>query len=193
MTSGATDDFAYGDLGLAAYTFEIGTAFFQDCTAFQNAILPGNLPALTYAAKVARAPYQTPAGPDARDLSLSPPLVGWGRDVRVEATLDDTRYSSRNGSEPVQSIAGGELTVDVPPWAAGATSVALLPLDGAWDAGVEAVAAGLPTAGLAPGRHILYVRGRDAAGNWGAVSAAFLYVTAHRAYLPTVSRQALAE
>ncbi|MFB0537972.1 MAG: M14 family metallopeptidase, partial [Anaerolineae bacterium] len=31
-TDGTTDDFGYGDLGIAAYCFELGTAFFQSCS-----------------------------------------------------------------------------------------------------------------------------------------------------------------
>jgi carboxypeptidase T len=195
FTDGATDDFAYGDLGLAAYTFELGTKFFQECSVFEATILPGNLPSLIYAAKVARTPYQTPAGPDARDLSVLPVSVRQGSTVQVLATLDDTRYSARRGSEPVQNIAAGELYVDVPPWAGEGTPVAqpLLPVDGTFDAIVEAVEASLPTAGLAPGRHILYLRGRDASGNWGAVSAAFVYVTAHAVYLPFVNQAVVSE
>ena len=192
VTDGATDDFAYGDLGVAAYTFEVGRTFFEPCYSFEGSILPGNVPALIYAAKAARTPYQTPAGPDARDLALLPAAaVGRGGTVQVRATLDDTRYSAANGSEPVQSVVAGELYVDAPPWAEGATPVAqpLLPLDGALDASVEAVQASLSTAGLEPGRHTLYLRGRDAAGNWGAFSAVFLHVTGYEAYLPLVARQ----
>ena len=50
---------------MASYTFELGTSFFQDCSTFENTILPDNLQALIYAAKVPRTPYMTPAGPDA--------------------------------------------------------------------------------------------------------------------------------
>ena len=57
-TDGTTDDFAYGDLGLAAFTFEMGTDFFQDCSTFENTIVPANMPALPYAAKSARLPYR---------------------------------------------------------------------------------------------------------------------------------------
>jgi hypothetical protein len=34
----------------------------------------------------------------------------------------------------------------------------------------------LPTAAWSTGRHTLFVRGRDAAGNWGPVSAVFVDV-----------------
>ena len=190
-TDGTTDDFAYGDLGLAAFTFEVGTRFFEACSHFEGTILPGNLPALLYAARVARTPYQTPAGPDVRDLSLLPQVVDTDATVQVRATLDDTRYSTLGGSEPTQNIAGGELYVGLPPWVEGAAPAAqpLLPLDGAFDASVEEVWASLSTAGLEPGRHILYLRGRDAGGHWGAFSAHFLYVIGHQAYLPMVRQQ----
>ena len=101
-TDGTTDDFGYGDLGVAAYTFELGTEFFQSCSFFESTILPGNLPALRYAAKVARTPYMTPAGPDALAVAAVPGVIAPGDPVDVIATLDDTRYSSANGSEPVQ-------------------------------------------------------------------------------------------
>lgn len=39
-TDGATDDHAYGTLGVAAYTYELGTQFFESCTYFQNTLLP---------------------------------------------------------------------------------------------------------------------------------------------------------
>ncbi len=55
VTDGTTDDFTYGELGVASYTFEMGTDFFQDCTTFENTILPTNLQALLYAIRVTRA------------------------------------------------------------------------------------------------------------------------------------------
>ena len=64
----------------------------------------------------------------------------------------------------------------MPPWEPGATAVALAPVDGAFDATLEAVAGALDLTGVADGRHLVYVRGRDAAGDWGPVSAAFLDV-----------------
>lgn len=70
-TDGTSDSVSYGELGVAAYTFEIGTSFFQSCTSLESTIKPKNLPALLYAAKVVRTPYLTPAGPDVSALKLS--------------------------------------------------------------------------------------------------------------------------
>ncbi len=169
---GATKDFAYGRLGVPAYTVELGTAFFEECSFFEASIVPGNLAGLLHAAKNVRAPYVTPSGPDAVDPAVPTLPVAAGQPVTVTATLDDTRY---DGPEPSQNILSAELYLDVPPWQPG-TPIALAAADGAFDETVEEVTGTLDTTGLAPGRHTLFVRGEDAAGNFGAVSAAFLFV-----------------
>ena len=174
-TDGTTDDFVYGDLGVPGYTFELGTDFFQDCSTFENSILPDNMPSLVYAAKVARTPYMTPAGPDALNLAFDNAAVPPGTLVNLTATLNDTRYNNSNGSEPTQNIAAGEYYIDTPPWAAG-TPGTMNPADGSFNSSVEGATASLDTTGLPSGKHIVFVRGQDAAGNWGAVSAAFLYI-----------------
>jgi carboxypeptidase T len=192
MTDGTTDDFAYGELGLAAYTLELGTSFFQDCASFETEILPRNLLALVYAAKVADRPYVTPAGPDAVGLAVSPQVAAAGEPAELTATLDDTLYSQAGGTEPIQAIAAAEYYVDILPWhpATAGGGRPLAAADGAFDATVEAVTARIDTTGMSPGRHILFVRGQDVAGNWGAVSAAFITVTipASRLHLPLVGR-----
>jgi hypothetical protein len=66
--------------------------------------------------------------------------------------------------------------VDTPPWAPGATPVTLAAADGAFDETIEAVQETLPTTGWPTGRHLVFVRGQDAAGNWGAVAAVFVDV-----------------
>ena len=123
-TDGTTRDFGYGALGVPTYTFELGTNFFQSCSYFENTIVPTNMPALLYAARVTRAPYMWPAGPDALSVATVPPAqVLIGAPLTVNATVDDTRYNNSNGIEPVQDIAAAEVYVDTPPWSPGATPV----------------------------------------------------------------------
>ncbi len=169
---GATKDFAYGRLGVPGYTVELGTAFFEECSVFDAAILPGNLEALLHTAKNVRAPYVTPSGPDTVDPAASALPVAAGDLVAVTATVDDTRY---DGPEPSQNIVSAELYVDLPPWEKG-MPIALAAADGVFDQSIEEVTGTLDTTGLAPGRHTLLVRGEDASGTFGAVSGAFLYV-----------------
>ncbi len=71
QTDGTTDDWAYGELGVAAYTFELGTAFFQQCTVFEEEMIDPTLTALFYAAKSSHRPYQLPAGPETLSVTTA--------------------------------------------------------------------------------------------------------------------------
>jgi carboxypeptidase T len=177
-TAGTTDDFAYGELGLASFTFEMGTDFFQDCSTFENTILPDNLSALLYAAKTARTPYQTPSGPDITQMNLDPLQVAAGEPLTLTAWVDDTRYNNVQGIEPTQIITAAEYYIDIPPWITSTLGISYTmdAVDDSFDAPQEQVYANLDTTALDEGRHILYIRGQDAAGNWGAFSALFLQI-----------------
>ena len=94
VADGTASDFAYGELGVAAFGIELGSAFFQDCSIFVDGSLPINLPALLYAAKASRAPYSLPAGPEPHDLKVSARLVAAGSPVTVTARMNDTRFSA---------------------------------------------------------------------------------------------------
>ncbi len=179
-TSGTTDDYSYGELGRASFTYELGTSFFQACSYFENSILDVNLESLLYAFKVARAPYLIPAGPDVRAPSLSGGAstsgVTAGTSITLSATFDDTRYQNSNGAEPTQDIAAGEYYLDIPPWVTGAVAHAMSAADGAFDSNSEEATATIATNGLSAGRHTVFVRAKDADNNWGAVSAVFAIV-----------------
>lgn len=179
-TDGTSDAVSYGELGVAAFTFELGTSFFESCTTYNNVIKPGNLPALIYAAKVVRTPYITPGGPDITGLGLSANAsaggVLAGTVVTLNASATDTRFNNSNGVEPTQAIAGARYTVNIPPWDPAAVPVALAPADGSFNSSTEALLGSINTSGLPRGRHLVYVQARDAGGTWGAVSAVFLNV-----------------
>ncbi len=187
-TDGTTGSFAYGDLGVAAYTFELGTAFFQDCGTFENTILPANFPALIYALKASRAPYQLPAGPEVVNVDLdagdSFPVPA-GTFVTLSASADDGRYSNANGSEPSQAIASAEYYLDTPPWTTGATAIPMTASDGSFNSSTEGLQASIDTSSLSEGRHTVYVRAQDADGNQGVVSAVFLNID-NSVTLPTI-------
>ena len=176
---GAAIDFAYGDLGVASYLFELGTAFFQDCERFETRILPDNLRALRYAAKVVRTPYATPSGPDITSLGFpgGPRLYG-GQLLDITGRASDAGYETSNGSEPFQDVVSVRVSVDRPPWhPEPGRSWKMLPSDGAYDSPTEAVNLELDTSGLTAGRHTLFARAKDADGNWGPVSAEFFWIT----------------
>ncbi len=177
-TDGSTIDFAYGELGVPAYTFEIGTSFFQDCSTFESAIVPDNIPALIYAAKTIPAPYMLPYGPDVITITLSQTTTIQGGRIQIRATLDDTRFMPENGTLPGESINRAELYLDNPPDSTQASPipVPLLPADGEFDSAIESALGEIDTQGLSAGRHSLFLRGQDSNGNWGPFTAEFFYI-----------------
>ena len=186
-TDGTSDDFAYGELGLAAYAFELGTDFFQDCSIFENTILPDNLSALIYAARITRTPYQTPSGPDSLSLVISPTILLKGEITGISATIDDTRFV---GSERTQNIAEAVYFIDVPPWITSTVPISgsLTALDGNFDENVEGVSGIIDSTHLIPGRHSVFVRGQDTSGSWGPLSAVFLTIIDQQSYLPLLMK-----
>jgi hypothetical protein len=183
-TSGTTDDWAYGELGIASFTFEVGGAY-GDCGGFfplyscldggdDGAFWPRNLPAFLHAARIARAPYQLAQGPATDALTVTAALSG---QAGIQALLSE-QYSGG------QVISAAEYYVDTPPWRGGAAHP-LAPLDGAFDSASERAAA---TGGISPGRHLIFVRGQDADGNWGPVRAAWVNIFAYSAWFPFVAR-----
>ena len=179
-TDGTSDGPSYGELGVAAFTFEMGTDFFQSCSVYNNTIKPTNLAALTYAAKILRTPYLTPSGPDVSALALQPDAskkpVKAGKPVQLSAKATDTHFSSANGTEATQPVMAAEYYVDTPPWLTGAVAHPMSAADGAFDEKTEKLAATIATTGWKKGRHLVFVRSQDASGQWGAFSAVFLRV-----------------
>jgi carboxypeptidase T len=179
MTDGTTDDWAYGELGVAAYTFELGQSFFESCSAFEETILPSNLPALWYAAKSSRRPYQTPAGPDSLEVAVTPARIVSGAPITLTALADDTRHSSNSGIvEPGQPISAARYMFDAPSWITGVVSYEMAPADGVFDGQIETVQTTVETTGWPVGRRLLLVESQDGAGNWGAPTGVFIDVLA---------------
>ncbi|MCB1552595.1 MAG: hypothetical protein KDJ14_02210 [Xanthomonadales bacterium] len=181
-TDGTTDDFAYGELGVAAFTVELGNAFFESCGSFENNVLDENIDLLEYAARVARAPYLLPAGPSALNVTADADLVLSGQPIAVTAQIDDTRFhqqiTSHSGpAAPVHAITGANLYLDVPPWDAAAVALPMSAVDGSFNTSSEAAELQFGS-GLSAGRHIAYVQGEDAGGAAGPVSATFVEVIA---------------
>jgi hypothetical protein len=180
--SGTTDDQAYGDLGIAGFTFEIGPTsgtcggFIPPYACQDSTFWPLNRDAFVYAAKAARQPYALSLGPTPISPTVSPSGGLPGTVVTFTVTLRDDAYSNVGFGRPAaQNIVAAELYVDVP-WWAGGTPLPMTAQDGAFDSPNEIVRATVNTTGWTPGNHTLFVRGQDAAGNWGVFGATFVYV-----------------
>ena len=116
-----------------------------------------------------RTPDTTPEGPDVINLTLSANNMPVGTPVTLNAKVDDTRYNNTSGIEPVQIIAGAEYYIDNPPWVSGAIAYPLSASDGGFDAASEDITSIVDTSLLSSGKHILFLRGKDAEGNWPAL------------------------
>ena len=162
LTSGSSDDWAYGELGIPALTFELGEQFMPPYSEIDNRQWPENRGALIHAAKIARTPYMTVHGPDIRDLLITTEA----QNLTITATADD---SLSGGLQIASSI----YSIDTPPWEIEAVQEKMDPNDGEWDTSQESVSTVINKSSLSPGRHILFAQGQDIEGNWGPVSAAF--------------------
>jgi len=177
QVDGSSEDWVYGELGVAGYTFEIGTTFFQSCSSFENGILDVNMDALLYGLKAARRPYQTPAGPEALDVTVDAPAISAGQIITLMARLDDSRYESNGfGIEPTQTISAAHYSIAAPSWITGTETFTMTAVDGAFDDEVEDVVAVIDTGGWTTGRHLILVEGQDADGNWGVPAAQFVHI-----------------
>lgn len=181
-TSGTTNDYVYGQLGVAAYTIELGSAFFEPCSNFTGTILPQNQAALLYALRVARAPYQLGSGADVLNLS-APASVAQGGTFTLSGSADNTRFNNSNGSETARTVTSAKYFVDTAPWAGG-TGISMTATDGTFNAGTEGLSASIDTTSLSQGKHIIYVQATNSAGTAGPVSAIFVTVTAPGTNVP---------
>jgi len=172
--AGASDDFVFATLGVASYTIEMGgDGFFPDCKSFEAELVEQNLAALMFAARVPRAPYRLPSGPEVIDISAPSNSLSSGR-ARIDITADDRRLSFVNGSEPLQVIESANAYL-TPPWQPSATPIASFVFsDGQADSITEPMHALIAISALNPGRQLVYLQARDALGHLGPVSALWL-------------------
>lgn len=175
-TNGTTIDFAYGELGVPAYTIELGNAFFEDCAYAESTLFPDNLTSLRYAARSLHAPYRLPAGPDAWATGTPVLRAVQGSEVLVTARIDDRRLRVASGAPPPPAtITGADLHIGALSWDGSGRPLAMVAADGSFDAAFEDVEVLLETSTLAPGRHLLMIQGRTALGA-GPPAAVFLEV-----------------
>lgn len=182
-TSGTTLDYGYGELGVASYTIELGSAFFEPCSTFTGTTLPKNQAALLYALRVARQPYTMGSGPDSVTLN-APAGVATGATFTLSASATNTRFNTSNGAEPTRTISSAEYFIDTPPWAGGIAR-SMTATDGVFNAATESVQATVSTSGLSAGKHMVYVRARNSSGTYGPVSALFVTVGSATTPAPT--------
>jgi len=189
---GGSIDWAYGELGMAAFSTELsGQNFLPSYSCIDNpgcgstqGIWPENRQMFLYLAKIARTPYLTSHGPDANTVVTNPASVPQGVSSQLTASIN---FAWTNNAF-TQNVGAAEYYIDTPPWAGGTA----IPMNGSFNSATVAVNATINTASLSVGRHIIFVRGRgvnDFQGfqTWGPISAAFLDVTVGATPTPGVT------
>ena len=172
-TTGSTDDWAYGELGVPGFCFEVGDTFHQSCSVFETDINPNNQQALLRAIKIARLPYLLAYGPEVTNLLLQTDPVALGHDLVVNYTADDTLYSSYRGGIPSQYIMSIKYSIDKPSWITD-SNWQIVPVNASTPSFSGTFTAS--TAGLEPGQHTLFVESEDNSGLWGPPTAIFFTV-----------------
>ncbi len=185
-TFGASIDTTYGELGVASLVFELGTAFFQDCETFESSVLPDNLAALMYLARVSQAPYKQPLGPDIEHLVITPNVITAGTQIQINGTANDDRYSQNNGTQSTETVQSVSAYINQLPINA-SSGTALAAADGSFDQVAENFIGSLPTTGLNTGKNTLYVQAHDGA-RAGASYAEFVDVVDAKAVATLAGR-----
>jgi carboxypeptidase T len=190
VASGASDDWFYATLGAAGVTFELGDAFRQNCNYFEDSILPGNLKALTYAAKVSSKPYSLPKGPDIVSMIvIQEQVVNLpGAFVTVALDVSDNLLASSQALDSTQqTVTAVRIYVDLHPYDDSGNTGPLVTLTGS-QLQVGVSSEGSPTTlGVAtivldqlldtrPGRHAIYVEAVDSDETVGPVTAAWFEI-----------------
>ena len=190
--AGNSIDYMYANFGAASFTFEVGHEQAEDCAYFTKQVLPYNFHALLYAAKVARAPYKIPQGPDILRLALFQPMEGAPISVKVEASdehrtlIKDKRGKAREGYPTIpsgqQSLSAIRVFLDHHPYnTSSGEEVPFLeekPSLDSIDARVS-IPIDLDMSELSIGRHRICVQAIDTEGYEGAVSCVYFSISSN--------------
>ncbi|PCI68537.1 MAG: carboxypeptidase [Gammaproteobacteria bacterium] len=186
-TDGTSDDVSYGELGIAALTFELGTSFFQDCSVYNNTIKPDNLKALYYSAKASAMPYLLPKGPEVSLISLNGSETGitvsQGTNINLISTL---KTNQTKLSESGRTILKAEFSIDAPIWLQSSIKTEITGNDGNLTSEIETFDITIDTSNLSSGEHILYVRGYNQNQQVGVPSAVFINIGENNSPTPSL-------
>ncbi len=183
QVDGEYTDWAYGKLGVPAYTIEYGTAFFQQCDYFESVMLEPAIESLLKGFKYARQPYALAQMPEMRLLSLSDTVVRRGEPITLSATISQDGHSNGEGI-------GIQATVDEPSWVNQNLTTQR-------DQSIQPATATIPysatieTSSLSLGQHREYIEFVDGAGNTGITYAVDFIVIDDTSlnYIPYASRR----
>ena len=158
LSSGDATDWAYGELGIPSFTFELGGiedgAFWPSC-AKRRAIYDEVRDSLVYAAVVADDPYQRANGPDIRQLA-------WRMEADEGMAVNAQASDMWNGGDVIEQM---ELFFDE--LGEPGQGVQATPADMAFNSAREWGVFRFAPAEVPADASLMYVRARDSQGYWG--------------------------
>lgn len=184
-TDGTSDAVSYGELGVAAFTFELGTAFFQQCSDYNYTIKPDNLKALLYAAKATAAPYLLAHGPDLWQIQINGSeqvsTVAQGANAELKLVASTNRTSQSLSNHSIRRI---EYSIDTPIWKDTAQVRTLTADDNTFDSELETANAQIDTTNLTLGQHTVFIRAINQDDQAGVTSAIGLNISDNNSPIP---------
>ncbi|KAL7470537.1 hypothetical protein ACHAXS_010793 [Conticribra weissflogii] len=181
--SGDTSDYMYARFGVSSFGLEIGEEFYESCKLFEEEIVPSNLPALIYAAKVAKKPFSLGKGPDVFDLRVSSDSAA-DAGIRVSALASDSKMVNiknypqfTTGKQHIKEV---KVYLDVHPDNDDGSNPnvwIMNPTDRTYNNVEEDIEIMLSTSEISSGRHTVFVQAKDSKGYLGPVSSIFFDVT----------------
>lgn len=145
-------------------TFELGTAFYQACTTFENTIYPLNLKPLLYLAKISRAPFSMGRGPDITGLNVTES----GGMLTITAAASDSAFSKANVPTARQTVTEIRAFVNVHPYSYPASAL---------DTNGYVLTNGMVTVNVAAltstVRYAVYAIAKDSAGFRGPLTSVY--------------------
>lgn len=159
QTNGSSKDWGYGGAGAAAFTIETGDTFHQNDKQFDESWNLNN-PIMSYLAKVADNPYARVQGPDVSTVAVTAAADGTRQ---LAAQANDTN----NGKD---AIGAAEAVLD--PATPAGQGIQLNAADGKFDSALEQLSGTLPA--TAASNDMVYLRSKDAKGNWGPLTAQWI-------------------
>jgi len=156
LSSGDTTDWAHEAIGVAAYTVELGTKFYESCQYFEDYIEGNTLRVLLYAARVAKAPYSLPKGPDIMSITLSSTMLK-PTDILVATVKANNERNPLTRETEVTSIS---LFIDKHPYLAANNSSSSV-IKSPFDLNDEEVIFNVPFTNLSTGQHTAFFQAQD--------------------------------
>ncbi|KZN68202.1 hypothetical protein N473_07195 [Pseudoalteromonas luteoviolacea CPMOR-1] len=177
---GSAGGYAYGQLGVASFTYELGREFFEHCGNFEGEIFPNTLKSLIYAAKVAKAPYKISGGPQILDYKLEGAgdvAVPPGTPINLTAGIYDDFFGNQSYTPLPPSQAVKKVKLVIKKQGEGVVQKLKLPAaDGIYDSPREQLNYALDTSNWDDGRYTLILKAQDVTGQWGVKYAKYLTI-----------------